>query len=81
MTTSLQTSPFALVTGNNVRSIGGFTASEERAHSGADWLELGATTRLDIANTGFNFQFGYQGMFGRNNATGHFGSAKIEFEW
>ncbi len=81
VTTSLETSPFALVTGNNFRSFGEYTASEERAHAGTDWLELGATTRLDLQNTGFHFELGYQGMFGRNNASGHFGSAKIGYDW
>ena len=81
VTASLETSPFALVTGNSARSTGGYTAEQERAHAGADWLELGATTRLDISNTGFNFELGYQGMFGRTNASGHFGSAKIGYEW
>jgi len=81
VTASLETSPFALVTGNNIQSIGGFTAQQERAHAGTDWLELGVTSRLDIKKTGFNVQLGYQGMFGRNNASGHFGSAKIGYEW
>ncbi len=81
VTASLETSPFALVTGNNFRSIGDYTASEERAHAGTDWLELGLTSRLDIRNTDFHVELGYQGMFGRNNASGHFGSAKIGYEW
>ena len=81
VTASLETSPFALVTGNSARGIGGFTASEERAHAGTDWLEMGVTSRLDIKNTDFNVQLGYQGMFGRNNASGHFGSAKIGYDW
>lgn len=36
VTASLETSPFTLVTGNNIQSIGGYTASEERAHAGTD---------------------------------------------
>lgn len=81
VTAGFETSPFAFVKGNNVQSLGGFTASEERPHVGTDWLELGATSRLDIKNTDYNVQLGYQGMFGRKNASGHFGSAKIGYEW
>ncbi len=81
VTASLETSPFALVTGNNVQSLGDYTASEERAHAGTDWLELGVTSRLDILSTDFHVELGYQGMLGRNNASGHFGSAKIGYEW
>ncbi len=81
ITTSLETSPFALVTGNNVKRFGEFTSTHEQGQPGTDWLELGATTRLDLQNTGFHFELGYQGMFGRNNASGHFGSAKIGYEW
>lgn len=78
---SLQTSPFALVTGNNVQNLGSFTASTTRPHAGTDWLEVGATTRLDLADTSFHVELGYQGQFFRNNASGHFGSAKIGYEW
>jgi len=81
VTASLETSPFALVTGNNVQRFGSFTASEELAHPGTDWLELGVQTRLDIKNTDFNVELGYQGQYFRNNASGHFGSVKLGYEW
>ncbi|MEC5128299.1 autotransporter outer membrane beta-barrel domain-containing protein [Verrucomicrobiales bacterium BCK34] len=81
VTASLQTSPFALVTGGNAQSVGGFTVNQRGEHAGTDWLEVGATTRLDFQDSGAYLELGYQGMLLRENATGHYGSAKLGYEW
>lgn len=77
---TLQTSPFLLVQGNHARRIGGFTAEADGAHPGQDWLELGAAVRLDFGG-GWNSSLGYQGQFGRNNASAHLGTARLGYEW
>lgn len=81
VTATLQTSPFILVSGGSASRVGGFTAEADGAHAGTDWIELGLSSRLDIQNTAFYVELGYDGMFGRNNASGHFGSTKIGYEW
>ena len=42
---------------------------------------FGFESNSDTGSACLNFQLGYQGMFGRNNAGGHFGSAKIGYDW
>ena len=81
VTASLQTSPFALVTGGNAQQVGGFTVNQRGEHAGTDWLEVGATTRLDLQDCGAYLELGYQGMLLRENATGHYGSVKLGYEW
>ncbi len=77
---SLLSSPFILIQGNRASRVGGFGASEDSAHAGQDWLELGAGVRFDL-DCGLNLKFDYTGQFGRNNASAHFGSAKLGYEF
>ncbi|MFK5922124.1 MAG: autotransporter outer membrane beta-barrel domain-containing protein [Verrucomicrobiota bacterium] len=77
---SLQTSPFALVTGNNVSRLGGFSAEDGGAYPGTDWLTAGAGLRFELAN-GVAFLTDYEGVFFRNNASQHYVSAKLSYEW
>ncbi|NNE93178.1 MAG: autotransporter outer membrane beta-barrel domain-containing protein [Verrucomicrobiales bacterium] len=77
---TLATSPFALVSGGSVRSIGGFTATGGGAHPGQDWLELGTGIRFDF-DRNWNLRFDYEGQFGRNNASAHFGTVRLGYEW
>ena len=77
---SLQTSPFALVTGNSVRRIGGFTAEGDGAHPGTDWLAAGAGLRFEFDN-GVAVLTDYEGVFFRSDASQHYASAKLSYEW
>lgn len=77
---TLSTSPFTLVSGGNARSVGGYTAASDGAHAGTDWLELGAGVRFDL-DRNWNLSFDYEGQFARNNATAHFGTARVGYEW
>ncbi len=77
---SLQTSPFALVTGNNVNRFGGFSAEDSGAHAGTDWLSAGAGLRFELAS-GVAFLTDYQGVFFRSNSSQHYASAKLSYEW
>ena len=79
-TATLATSPFLLVNGNSSRRVGGFSAKGGGAHVGQEWLELGAGVRCDLGES-WNISFDYEGMYGRNNAIGHFGTARVGFEW
>jgi uncharacterized protein YhjY with autotransporter beta-barrel domain len=77
---SLQTSPFALVTGGSARSIGGYTASSDGAHPGTDWLSAGAGVRFELIQ-GFSLLADYEGVFFRSDAGQHYASAKVSYEW
>ncbi|MCB1231406.1 MAG: autotransporter outer membrane beta-barrel domain-containing protein, partial [Verrucomicrobiae bacterium] len=81
ITTNLETSPFALVTGGHATPTGSFSASRDRGSPGTDWAELGLVTRLDIKDTDCHIELGYQGMFFREDASGHFGSVKFGYDW
>ncbi len=77
---SLQTSPFALVTGDNVRRVGGFSTESDGAQPGTDWVSAGAGLRFELRH-GFAILTDYEGAFFRNNASQHFGSLKVSYEW
>lgn len=77
---TLATSPFSLISGGTARSVGGYSAVGDDAHAGTDWLELGAGVRFDL-DRNWNFRLDYEGQFGRNNATAHFGTARVGYEW
>ena len=77
---SLVQSPFLLIQGNRAARLGGFGASRDGAHPGQDWLELGAGLRFDL-DCGANLKFDYQGQFGRDGASAHFGSVKLGYEF
>ncbi len=77
---SLQTSPFALVTGGNARRIGGYSVESDGAHPGTDWLSAGAGLRFELAN-GVAVLADYEGVFFRSNAAQHYASAKVSYEW
>jgi uncharacterized protein YhjY with autotransporter beta-barrel domain len=77
---SLQTSPFALVTGGSARSIGGYTASSDGAHPGTDWLSAGAGVKFELLQ-GFSLLADYEGVFFRSDAGQHYASAKVSYEW
>ena len=36
---------------------------------------------MEFKNHDLIDRFDYEGMFGRNNASAHFGSAKVRYEW
>ncbi len=76
----LQTSPFALVTGGSASSIGGYSTSSEAAHPGTDWMAAGAGFRFDLTQ-GIAVHADYEGAFFRTNATQHYGSLKVSYEW
>ncbi|NOX98837.1 MAG: autotransporter outer membrane beta-barrel domain-containing protein [Verrucomicrobia bacterium] len=77
---SLQSSPFALVTGNNVNRFGGFSAEDSGAAPGTDWLTAGLGLRFELAN-GVAFLTDYEGVFFRSDVSQHFASAKLSYEW
>jgi len=78
---SLQTSPFALVTGGSVSRFGGFsTSSDGGAHPGTDWMAAGAGISFQLDN-GFAIRTDYEGAFFRNNASQHYASLKVSYEW
>ena len=77
VTAAQQTSPFAL----NGTPTGGFTASQNRGRVGTDWLEIGATTRIEFDDSPLHLELGYQGMIGRDRAVGHFGSVRLGYDW
>jgi len=76
----LATSPYLLVSGGNARRIGGFTAESDGAYAGEDWLELGASVRLDLSRR-WNVQLDYEGQFARDDASAHFVGLKLSYEW
>lgn len=76
----LSTSPFSLVTGSNVQSVGGFTASSPSASAGTDWVELGCSVTLNCSNQ-WNLSLNYEGQYFRDSASGHFVGAKLGYEW
>jgi len=76
----LQTSPFSAVTGGSVRRFGGFSSESEGAHPGTDWMSAGAGLRFELEN-GFAIRTDYEGAFFRNNASQHYASAKVSYEW
>ena len=77
---SLATSPFLLIqNGQGIRGAD-FGASRDGAHVGQDWLEMGAGIQFDL-NCGANLRLDYEGQFGRNNATAHFGTIKMGFQF
>ena len=77
---SLVQSPFLLIQGNRAARLGGFGASRDGAHPGQDWLDLGAGLRFDL-DCGANLKFEYQGQFGRDGASAHFGSVKLGYKF
>ena len=77
---SLQTSPFAPVTGGSVRRIGGFSGESEGSHPGTDWLAAGVGLRLELAN-GVSVRADYEGVFFRSDAAQHYATAKVGYEW
>ncbi|NOX99842.1 MAG: autotransporter outer membrane beta-barrel domain-containing protein [Verrucomicrobia bacterium] len=77
---SLQTSPFALVTGDNIRRVGGFSTESDGAQPGTDWMSVGCGLRFELRQ-GFAILTDYEGAFFRSNATQHFGSLKVSYEW
>jgi len=77
---SLQTSPFALVTGSSVSRFGGYSTESDGAYPGTDWLSAGAGLRFELAK-GVALLTDYEGMFFRNNSSQHYASAKLSFEW
>ncbi len=77
---TLATSPFQLVKGGSVRSIGGYSAEGGGAHVGQDWLEFGVGVLFGFSDN-WSVRFDYETMFGRNNASAHFGTARIGYEW
>lgn len=77
---ALQTSPFAAVTGGSVRRFGGFSSESDGAHPGNDWMSAGAGLRFALEN-GWSLLTDYEGAFFRNNASQHYGSAKLSYEW
>ncbi len=77
---SLQTSPFALVTGGTARSVGGYTATSDGATVGTDWLSAGAGIKCELTQ-GWSFLVDYEGVFFRSDAGQHFGSARVSYEW
>ncbi len=77
---SLQTSPFALVTGGTARSVGGYTATSDGATIGTDWLSAGAGLKFELAQ-GWSFLADYEGVFFRTDAGQDFGSAKVSYAW
>ncbi len=77
---SLQTSPFALVTGGTARSIGGYTATSDGATVGTDWLSAGVGLKCEL-NQAWSFLVDYEGVFFRSDAGQHFGSARVSYEW
>jgi len=77
---SLQTSPFALVTGSSARRVGGFSAKDNGAHPGTDWLSAGVGLRFELSN-GVSVNADYEGVFFRSNAAQHYASAKVSYEW
>ena len=77
---ALQTSPFALVTGGSVSRFGGFSSESDGAHPGNDWMSAGAGLRFVLDN-GWSLLADYEGAFFRNNASQHYASAKVSYEW
>ena len=76
----LQTSPFSAVTGGSVRRFGGFSSESDGAHPGTDWMSAGAGLRFTMDN-GWSLMTDYQGAFFRSNASQHYASVKVGYEW
>ncbi len=76
---SLQTSPFALVTGGNVSRFGGYSTESDGAHPGTDWLSAGVGLRFELAE-GVAFLTDYEGVFFRSDSSQHYASAKLSYE-
>ena len=77
---SLQTSPFALVTGSKVNRIGSYSTDSDGAHTGTDWLSAGVGFRFEFAK-GIALATDYEGIFFRSSSSQHYASAKISVEW
>jgi uncharacterized protein YhjY with autotransporter beta-barrel domain len=76
-TATLANSPTTIVTSSGSRKGKGFTAhgSEERPDS--DYITLGAGLRIRIADK-YGVVLDYEGQFGREQETAHFGSVKFD---
>ena len=79
-TATLLNSPYQMVRGSSVRSVGGYTASASDPHPGTDWLEAGASARLDFAG-GWNLSAHYNGMLLRSDAVAHMAELRVGFTW
>jgi uncharacterized protein YhjY with autotransporter beta-barrel domain len=77
---SLQTSPFALVTGSNISRFGGYSTESDGAYPGTDWLSAGVGLRFELAK-GVAFLTDYEGVFFRSDSSQHYASAKLSYEW
>jgi len=60
---------------------GGLTLNRNRGRVGTDWVELGATTRLEFENLPIHLELSYQGMLGWDRAVAHFGSLRLGYSW
>ncbi|MCF6312872.1 MAG: hypothetical protein L3J39_10520 [Verrucomicrobiales bacterium] len=60
--------------------VGGFSAEDNGAAPGTDWLSAGAGLRFELAN-GVALLTDYEGAFFRSSVAQHFASVKLSFEW
>lgn len=76
----LQNSPFAAVTGGQVQRFGSFGAQSGGGEVGSDWMSAGVGLRFHLGK-GLGLLMDYEGSFFRSDATQHYGSIKVNYEW